>query len=146
MRGEDAICGLVQLHRFGEAGSCRSPVGGDSREGEVAQQFLAAVPAQPKVKRLLSSEHFSVGTLLEVWVCVKSFRPKDGSGNAPQSRRTANATFTASAAATIPTPRPPTPTSRLLRKGPGKQARFCFMGNVLMENRNRLATPSGWPR
>jgi hypothetical protein len=36
--------------------------------------------------------------------------------------------------------------ARLFRKGPSKQARFCFMGNVLMENRNRLATPNGWPR
>jgi transposase len=33
-------------------------------EGEIAAKFLAAVVAQPKVKRLLSSDHFSVdGTL-----------------------------------------------------------------------------------
>ena len=33
--------------------------------GDGTQQFLAAVLAQPKAKRLLSSEHFSVdGTLL----------------------------------------------------------------------------------
>src|SRR6266852_5125482 len=35
-------------------------------EGEIAAKFLAAVLAQPKVKRLLSSEHFSVdGVMLE---------------------------------------------------------------------------------
>ena len=35
-------------------------------EGDVALKFLAAVPAQPKMKVLLSSEYFSVdGTLLE---------------------------------------------------------------------------------
>src|SRR5882672_8895937 len=35
-------------------------------EGEIATKFLAAVMAQPRVKRLLSSDHFSVdGTLLE---------------------------------------------------------------------------------
>jgi transposase len=28
-------------------------------EGEIAAKFLAAVLAQPRVKRLLSSEHFS---------------------------------------------------------------------------------------
>ncbi len=34
----------------------------------------------PKVKPLLSDEHFSVdGTLIEAWVSQKSFRPKDGS-------------------------------------------------------------------
>ena len=35
-------------------------------EGEIAAKFLAAVLAQPRIKRLLSSEHFSVdGTLIE---------------------------------------------------------------------------------
>ena len=53
-------------------------------EGEVAVQFLAAVLSQDKVKRLLSSEHFTVdGTLLEAWASPKSFRPKDGSGEPP---------------------------------------------------------------
>src|SRR5215475_1128771 len=48
---------------------------------EVARQFLAAVLSQDKVKRLLSSDHFSVdGTLLEAWASPESFRPKDGSG------------------------------------------------------------------
>src|SRR5512134_828565 len=35
-------------------------------DGDIAAKFLAAVLAQPRVKRLLSSEHFSVdGTLIE---------------------------------------------------------------------------------
>jgi hypothetical protein len=47
--------------------------------GEIAAKFLTAVVAQPQVKRLLSSDHFSVdGTLLEAWASIKSFRPKDG--------------------------------------------------------------------
>jgi len=34
-------------------------------DGDIAAKFLAAVLAQPRVKRLLSSEHFSVdGTLI----------------------------------------------------------------------------------
>ena len=37
-------------------------------EGDIAVKFLAAVLAQPKVKKLLSSDHFSVdGTLIEAW-------------------------------------------------------------------------------
>src|SRR6266478_1162468 len=48
-------------------------------DGEIAAKFLTAVLAQPRVKRLLSSDHFSVdGTLIEAWASVKSFRPKDG--------------------------------------------------------------------
>ena len=34
------------------------------------------------------------------------------------------------------TPRPPIPEARLFRKGAGKEAKLCFMGHVLMENRN----------
>src|SRR5258707_6416481 len=53
-------------------------------DGAVAGQFLAAVLSQDKVKRLLSSDHFSVdGTLLEAWASPKSFRPKDGPGEPP---------------------------------------------------------------
>ena len=48
-------------------------------EGEIAAKFLTAVLAQPRVKRLLSTEHFSVdGTLIEAWASMKSFKPKDG--------------------------------------------------------------------
>src|SRR6202521_4181713 len=47
-------------------------------DGEIAAKFLAAVLAQPRVKRLLSSEHFSVdGTLIEAWASMKSFKPKE---------------------------------------------------------------------
>ena len=47
-------------------------------DGAIAAKFLAAVLAQPKVRRLLSSEHFSVdGTLIEAWASMKSFKPKE---------------------------------------------------------------------
>jgi transposase len=53
-------------------------------EGDIAAKFLAAVLAQPRVKKLLSSDHFSVdGTLIEAWASMKSFRPKDGSDEPP---------------------------------------------------------------
>jgi hypothetical protein len=39
--------------------------------------------SHPQVKPLLSDEHFSVDrTLIEAWASHKSFRPKDGSGDA----------------------------------------------------------------
>ena len=57
-------------------------------EGDIAAKFLAAVLAQPQVKKLLSSEHFSVdGTLIEAWASMKSFKPKDGSDEPPARRR-----------------------------------------------------------
>jgi hypothetical protein len=62
--------------------------------GEIAAKFLIAVLAQPKVKALLSSDHFSVdGTLLEAWASTKSFRPKDGSGLPPDPGRNGEQDF-----------------------------------------------------
>src|SRR5216684_2204565 len=53
-------------------------------DGEIAAKFLTAVLAQPRVKRLLSTDHFSVdGTLIEAWASMKSFKPKDGSDEPP---------------------------------------------------------------
>ena len=81
--------------------------------GDVAAEFLARVLDQPQVRRLLSSEHFSVdGSLVEAWASMKSFRPKDDPGG--DRRRTAaaatqRATSTASGAPTTATPRPPIP-------------------------------------
>ena len=79
-------------------------------EGDVAAKLLSAVLAQPRVKRLLSTDHFSVdGTLVEAWASMKSFRPKDGSGEppTPAAGGTARRTSTARSAPTRRTPRRP---------------------------------------
>src|SRR6201995_2275788 len=53
-------------------------------EGDIAAKLLSGVLAHPRVKRLLSTDHFSVdGTLIEAWASMKSFRPKDGSDEPP---------------------------------------------------------------
>src|SRR5262249_13528540 len=63
-------------------------------EADVAREFLAALLALPQVKRLLSSEHFSVdGTLIEAWASMKSFRPRDGGGEPPDSGRNGERNF-----------------------------------------------------
>jgi transposase len=44
---------------------------------EIADRFFAAVVRQAKLRRYVSSDHFSVdGTLLEAWASHKSFQPK----------------------------------------------------------------------
>ena len=61
---------------------------------EIAQRFLSSLIALPEVKRLLSAEHFSVdGTLLKAWASMKSFRPKDGSGEPPSPGRNGESDF-----------------------------------------------------
>jgi hypothetical protein len=105
-------------------------------EGDMAAQFLTAVLSQDKVKGFLSSEHFSVdGMLLEAWASLKSFRPKDGSGEQPGPGRNGERDFPGERRRNDTHASTTDPDARLFRKGPGKEARLCFMGHTLMENR-----------
>jgi transposase len=107
--------------------------------GDVAMKFLAAVLAQPKVKALLSTEHFSVdGTLLEAWASMKSFRPKDGSGPPPDAGRNGEQDFHGQRRSNETHASTTDPDARLYRKGRGKESKLSFMGHALMENRNGL--------
>src|SRR6185437_4258557 len=110
-------------------------------EGEIAAKFLQAVLAQPGVKRLLSSDHFSVdGTLLDAWASIKSFRRKDG-GDQDQGGpgRNAERNFHGEARSNETHESTTDPEARLYRKGNNQPAKLCYMGHVLMENRHGLA-------
>ena len=106
---------------------------------EVSGQFFQEVLAEAQRRQLLSDEHFTVdGTLLESWASLKSFRPKDargpkGGGRNPEVDFRGEQRKNDSHASTTD------PEARLARKGPGKEAKLCFAGHVLMENRNGLA-------
>ena len=110
--------------------------------GEVASRFLATLLALPKVKRLLSDEHFSVdGTLLEAWASIKSFRPRDGSddgGASDDGGRNAGRDFHGAKWSNETHRSSTDDDARLYRKGPNKEARLCYLGHALMENRNGL--------
>jgi len=110
-------------------------------EGEIAAKFLSAVVAQPKVKRLLSSDHFSVdGTLLEAWASIKSFRRKDGGDNDPDGRgRNAERAFKKEKRSNETHQSATDPEARLYKKGDGQPAKLCYLGHALMENRHGLA-------
>jgi transposase len=108
-------------------------------EGDIAAKLLSAVLTQPRVKRLLSTDHFSVdGTLVEAWASMKSFRPKDGEPPAPGGGRNRGADFHGQKRSNATHASTTDPEARLYRKGPGKEAKLCFMGHALMENRNGL--------
>jgi transposase len=109
-------------------------------EGDIAAKFLAAVLAEPRVKKLLSRDHFSVdGTLIEAWASMKSFRPKDGSDNPPEGGgRNAEANFHGQKRSNETHASTTDPDARLYRKGPGKEAKLSFIGHGLMENRSGL--------
>jgi len=135
---------------------------------DIARQFLAAILAHKDVAPLLSDEHFSVdGTLIEAWASMKSFQPKaaaDGSeppaaGSGGEGEVSDKAQACEPAAPATPVANKgrnaevdfhgqkrsnethasvTDPDARLYRKGEGKEARLCYMGHALMENRNGL--------
>jgi transposase len=108
---------------------------------DVARRFFDAVVRQARAAGLLSDEHFSVdGTLIEAWASLKSFQRKtDGAGDPPpddpgnpavdfHGERRSNQTHQSTT----------DPEARLLRHGVGREAKLCFAGHVLMENRHGL--------
>ena len=110
-------------------------------DGEIAAKFLTAVLAQPRVRRLLSSEHFSVdGTLVEAWASMKSVKPRDPpeGGSPTGGGRNAAADFRGQKRSNETHRSTTDPDARLYRKGPGMEAKLCFIGHGLMENRSGL--------
>jgi transposase len=109
-------------------------------EHDVAREFLVVVLEEARRRKLLSEDHFTVdGTLLESWASLKSFRPKDGGDGTPTTGEKNPSVDFHGEQRTNDTHRSTTdPEARLARKGGGKEARLCFTGHVLMENRNGM--------
>ena len=107
---------------------------------DVAQEFLAALMGLAQVKALLSSDHFSVdGTLIDAWASMKSFQPKDGSGPPQGPGRNGERDFHGQKRSNETHSSTTDPDARLYRKADGQPSRLCYMGHVVMENRNGLA-------
>lgn len=109
-------------------------------EGDVAADFLATLLKHPKVARLLSSDHFSVdGTMIEAWAGMKSFRPKDEDGPDDQDGgRNPDQDFRGQKRSNKTHESKTDKDAKLYRKGPGMEAKLCYLGHTLMENRNGL--------
>ena len=108
-------------------------------EGDIARHFLAAILAHPEVAPLLSTEHFSVdGTLIEAWASMKSFAPKDGSGEPPADGRNGCVDFRGQHRGNETHASKTDPDARLYKKAAGQAAKLCHMGHALSENRNGL--------
>ncbi len=109
-------------------------------DGEVAEKFLEQVLEQARGKELLSDEHFTVdGTLIEAWAGQKSFQRKGASDRKPpgdgrnpsvdfRGERRVNATHQSTT----------DPDARLYKKAQGQEAKLCYQGHVLMDNRHGL--------
>lgn len=94
-------------------------------EADVAQAFLSALLELGQ--RLLSGDHFSVdGTLIDAWASMKSFRPKDGSGEPPGPGRNSERDFHKEKRSNDTHASTTDPDARLYRKAAGSESRLCF--------------------
>lgn len=110
-------------------------------EGEVAGAFFEQVLAQARAAKLLSAEHFTVdGTLIEAWASHKSFKRKDGaaSQDPPDDPGNPTVNFHREKRSNATHASTTDPDCRLFKKSKGSGAQLCYLGHVLMENRNGL--------
>jgi transposase len=106
---------------------------------EIADRFFAAVVDQAKLRRYLSSDHFSVdGTLLEAWASHKSFQPKAGPPSEPPAGRNAEVAWHGQKRSNQTHASTTDPEARLARKSNATAAKLCYAGHLLLEHRNAL--------
>jgi transposase len=114
-------------------------------ESDVATEFFQLVLAEAGKLRLLSSEHFTVdGTMIEAWAGQKSFQVKSSEEDPlkpppppdPGSNPTIN--FRKQKRSNDTHQSTTDPLSRLYKKTRGSEAKLCYLGHLLTENRNGL--------
>jgi len=110
---------------------------------EIAEAFFAAIRGQAEAHKLLSREHFSVdGTLIEAAAALKSLRPLgEDEGEEPPTGgggRNPDVDWRGERRGNLSHRSTTDPEARLARKGNGKEARLCYAGHTLIENRNGL--------
>lgn len=110
-------------------------------EGAVAEEFFTLVVNQARQKRWLSDEHFTVdGALVEAWAGQKSFQRKGSGKNGPSQGPGGNPTADyhgekrSNATHESLTDR----WARLFKKTRGAEAKLCYLGPLVTENRNGL--------
>jgi transposase len=109
-------------------------------QADVAKEFLVQVVAQASGQGLTSDEHFTVdGTLLEAWAGAKSFQAKEGKpGPPPDDPGNPTVDFHGEQRSNDTHESKTDPEAQLARKGPGKESKLSYTGNLLVENRNGL--------
>src|SRR5438874_10810099 len=112
-------------------------------EAEVAKDFLALVVEQARGQGWASDEHFTVdGSLLEAWASAKSFQPKNKKGSPPDDPGNPTVDYRGEKRSNETHESKSDPEAQLARKGPGKEAKLSYSGNLLVENRNGLIVDS----
>lgn len=111
---------------------------------DVADRFFEAIKGQAAANKLLSKDHFTVdGTLIEASASLKSFRPKDApppddDGSGEGGGRNEMVDFKGEKRSNATHESTTDPDARLARKGDGKEAKLCYAGHLMTENRHGL--------
>jgi len=106
---------------------------------DVADRFFLGVVRQAKLRRYVSSDHFSVdGTLLEAWASHKSFQPKDGPRTPMPPGRNAEVDFHGQRRTNQTHASTTDPEALMARKSMATAAKLSYAGHLLMEHRNAL--------
>jgi transposase len=110
--------------------------------GAVAEEFFTRVVELARQHEWMSNEHFTVdGTLIEAWAGQKSFQKKDdGSKDEPPSEGGSNPTvnFHKEKRSNATHESTTDKYAKLFKKTSGSEAKLCYLGHVVMENRNGL--------
>ena len=126
-------------------------------EADVAREVPRPCCAPQGASGFLSDDHFSVdGTLIEAWASMKSFRRRTARDDHRGPGRNGERDFHGEKRSNDTHVSTTDPEAQLYKKGHGQEAKLCFMGHALMENRNglvvagdreprRAARPSGTP-
>ena len=108
--------------------------------GDIARAFFERVRAQAEQRGLLSDEHFTVdGTLIDAWASLKSFQRKDAPPTTPDDPGNPTVNFHGERRRNATHASTTDPQALLYRKGARREAKLCYQGHVLMENRHGLA-------
>ena len=88
----------------------------------------------------MSDEHFTVdGTLIEAWAGQKSFKKKGSdSGNSSNDPGNPDVDFKGEKRSNETHQSTTDPDARLYKKGTNQESKLCYLGHVMMENRNGL--------
>jgi transposase len=110
-------------------------------KAEISRLFFQEILKEAESRNLLSPDHFTVdGTLIEAWAGHKSFQAL-GERKKPEDQDPGNPTLNfRGEKRTNQTHESKTDwQARLFKKSQGSESKLCYMGHVLMENRNGLA-------
>ena len=102
---------------------------------KVGRKLFEEVAYEADRRGLMSDEHFSVdGTLIEATASMKSFRRRDDDDDSRGNGVMQSEDFRGEKLSNVTYQSTTDSDARLMRKGPGKEAKLVFMAHALMSN------------